>query len=50
MSKEKLKQNKPQMGFGGGHGRGMSGEKAKNFKGTIPDLLNIWNHIKQKLQ
>jgi len=50
MSQNKNKQNRPPMGFGGGHGRaGLSGEKAKNFKGTISRLVSYMSPYKLKI-
>lgn len=48
MSQEKIKRDRPQAGFG--HGRsGMSGEKAKNFKGTIRRLVEYMSPYKFKI-
>ncbi|MBN2618393.1 MAG: ABC transporter ATP-binding protein [Spirochaetales bacterium] len=37
------------MGMGPGHGRGMSGEKAKNFKGTMSRLAGYMSKYKIKI-
>ncbi len=48
MSQEKIKRDRPQAGFGHGR-RGMSGEKAKNFKGTISRLVEYMSPYKFKI-
>ena len=48
MSQEKIKKDLPQVGFGHGR-RGMTGEKAKNFKGTIRRLVDYMSPYKVKI-